>query len=166
MTVTRKARSDIALTLNIVRAIIERLETGEPLLKRGHPFILLDDQKLTNKVPVGTYNSWIARNTIPADSVDNLGFNELLIVERVRIEKEKRARFLKLGEKGLKKILSMPLRQKTIQKRINKNGEEYARVIRENVSGAVLNAKLKVIMFTLERSSNAGYGRYSNARKK
>jgi hypothetical protein len=60
----------------------------------------------------------------------------------------------------------MPLRQKTVQKRINKNGEEYARVIRESVSGAVLKAKLKVIMFSLERSSHSGYGRYANARKK
>lgn len=163
MKTLRKNRKDIALTLELVRSVIEQLETGLPLIKRGHPFLLLQGQNWINKVPVGTYNSWRSRNTIPIDSIENIGLNELLVEARERIEKARREMLLKLGENGIKKILSLPLRQKMIQKRINKNGEEYARIIVERVNPSVVSAKLKMAIFAIERIE--GKGRYANAKK-
>lgn len=160
---TRKLRSDIALTLDLMRAIVERLETGQPLVKRGMPHILLDDPKWAGKVPVGTYNSWRNRNTIPVDCLDNKGFAELLVEARGEMEQEKMERLLELGERGFKKILAMPLEERIIQKCINKNGQEYARKIIQRINPSIVSAKLKIAMFTIERAHSKG--RYANSQK-
>lgn len=160
-----KRRADIALTLEIAHVIFERLETGLPLIRRDSKYLLLEGQKWANKVPVGTYNSWRTRNTFPVDSTDNKGFNELLIERRSQMEAERRVELIRLGERGIEKILSMPIMQKIVEKRINKSGE-YGRKIIECVNPAVINAKVKVISFALERLSTEKYGKHANARKK
>jgi hypothetical protein len=160
---TRKLRSDIALTLELTRAIFERLESGQPLIKRGVSYLLLDNPKWANKVPVGTYNSWRNRNTIPIDMLDNRGFNELLVEARGKMEEEKLERLLRLGERGFKKILAMPLQEKVVHKCINKNGKEYARRIIERINPSVISAKLKLTIFAIERAGSKG--RYANAKK-
>lgn len=165
MEIVVKRRPDIALTLEVILAIFERLETGLPLIKRGSKCLLLEGQNWANRVPVGTYNSWRTRNTIPIDSVDNKGFNELLIERRNKIAIEQREELLRLGERGISKILSMPITQKTTEKRINKHGE-YARKITEQINPAVINAQLKVTIFALERLDAEKYGKHANARKK
>lgn len=160
---TRKLRSDIALTLDLARAVFERLESGLPLIKRGLAHILLNDPKWTDKVPVGTYNSWRNRNTIPADSLDNKGFNELLVEARSKIQEARMERLLELGERGFEKILAMPLQEKIIQKCINKNGQEYARKIIQRINPSIVSAKVRIAKFTIERAY--GKGRYANSQK-
>lgn len=160
-----KGRSDIALTLELTRAIFERLETGLPLIKRGSKYLLLEGQKWANKVPVGTYNTWRTRNTVPKDSVENKGFGELLVERRQKIADEQRKELVRLGQRGMSKILSLSITQKKVEKSINKNGE-YRRKIIEQVNPAIINAKMKVISFTIERLDTEKYGRHANARKK
>lgn len=162
---TRKLRTDTALTLEVALTVFERLETGLPLLKRGNNYLLLEGQEWANRVPVGTYNSWRTRNTIPIDSVDNKGFNELLTERRNKIAVERRNELLRLGERGISEILSMSIRQETTEKRINKHGE-YERKTIERINPSIINAKLKVTIFALERLSVERYGKHANARKR
>ncbi len=159
-----KRRSDIALTLNLALSIAEQHRTGLPLIKRGTSFLLLDGTEWENKIPVGTYNSWRTRNTVPIDSTDNTGFRELLIRERKKIDDEICKNLLRLGEKGVEKILKMSLIQKSVEKRINKNGVVQSITIRENINNAVLSAQMKAITFSLERL-NGNNGRCRNAMK-
>ncbi len=154
-----KRRSDIALTLELTNAIFQRLQTGLPLIRRENKYLLLDGQKWAGKVPVGTYNSWRTRNTIPIDSEDDKGFNELLAEIKDKIAKEKREELLRLGEQGMSKILSMPVIQKTIEKRINKNGEIVSVTTTKAVNPTTVNAQVKVAMFTLERLDSKNYGK-------
>ncbi len=157
-------RSDIALTLDIALSIVERYRTGLPLMKRSNNVLLLEGTKWENKIPVGTYNSWRTRNTIPIDSIDNTGFREVLIRERKKIDDEICKNLLRLGERGIEKILKMSLNQKSIEKRINKDGVVQSIIIKESINPVVLSAQMKAITFAMERLSGS-YGRGRNAVK-
>jgi hypothetical protein len=165
MEAVSKKRKDIALTLNIAFSIVDRFKVDKPLIKRGHKFLLLEGTEWENKIPVGTYNSWRTRNTIPSDSVDNTGFNEILITEKNKIIKERITNLVRLSEEGIEKVLKMPLKQRTIEKRMNKEGKITSMIITEDVNSAIVNAKVKVIMFALERSNRSAYGRGGNTEK-
>jgi hypothetical protein len=107
MTIFKRHRSDNALTQEIMHTISERLKTGQPLIKRGHAFVLLDGQKWANTIPVGTYCSWVSRNTIPRDSKDNRGLNDLLKEIRHKITMRKVSMLEKLTDKDFDKLLRM-----------------------------------------------------------
>ncbi len=165
MTTLKRYRSDIALTQKIALSISERIESGLPLISRTSNNLLLNTPELADKIPKGTYNSWRTRGTVPSDSNENKGLDEIVIEARNKRDKEKLEELTDLGEVGFREILKMSHTQKTIEKRINKNGKEYFRIIKTEVNPAVISAKVKVITSILSASEKSIYGRSSNAKK-
>lgn len=165
MTIFKRHRSDNALTQEIMHMISERLKTGQPLIKRGHAFLLLDGQNCDNKIPVGTYCSWVTRNTIPRDSKDNRGFNDLLKEIRHKITMRKVSMLEKLTDKDFDKLLRMEETIKTERVSINKNGKETVITTVEQTDFPLLGAKLKALTALIDYSMGKTDGRYLNAKK-
>lgn len=165
MKTVSKKRKDIALTQKIALSITERIQSGLPLLSRASNNLLLNTPELANTIPKGTYNSWRTRGTIPVDSTENKGLDEIVAEARNKRDEDKLEELLDLGEAGFREILKMSYTQKTIEKRINKYGKEYSRIIRTEISPVVVSAKVKVITSMLGASEKSTYGRSSNARK-
>lgn len=154
-----------ALTKEVVRAIAERLKTGKPLIKRGHAFLLLDGQNWANAVSVGTYNSWVTRNTIPRDSKDNRGFNDLMKEMRHNITMRKVSALEKFTADNFQKLISMRDTIKTERVSINKNGQKTAIWTEEKTDFPLLKAKLKAVCALVDYSKGVSRGRHLNARK-
>jgi len=165
MTMLKRHRSDNALTREVMLAIGERLKTGQPLIKRGHAFLLLDGQNWDNKIPVGTYCSWVTRNTIPRDGKDNRGFNDLLKEIRHKITMRKVSVLEKLTDKDFDKLLRMEETIKTERVSINKNNNKTVITTVEQTDFPLLGAKLKALTALIDYSMGKTGGRYLNAKK-
>ncbi len=165
MTRLKRHRSDNALTREVMLTIGERLKTGQPLMKRGSSFLLLTGQNWANKIPVGTYNSWVRRNTIPRDSKDNRGFNDLLKEIRHKITMRKVSVLEKLTDKDFDKLLRMDETIKTERVSINKNGKETVITTVVQTDFPLLGAKLKALTALIDYSTGKTDGRYLNAKK-
>lgn len=154
-----------ALTQEVMLAIGERLKTGQPLMKRGHSFLLLNGQNWANTIPVGTYNSWVRRNTIPRDSKDNRGFNDLLKEARHKITVRKVSMLEKLTADDFQKLIKMQETIKIERVSINKYGEQTAIRSIEKTDFPLLGAKLKAITAFIDYSMGKVDGRHLNAKK-
>lgn len=165
MTMFKRHRSDNALTQDVMLAIGERLKTKQPLVKRGHAFLLLNGQNWANKIPVGTYCSWVRRNTIPRDSKDNRGFNDLLKEMRHKITIRKVSMLEKLTADDFQKLIKMKETIKTERVSINKYGEPTSIRTVEKTDFPLLGAKLKALTALIDYSMGKADGRHLNAKK-
>lgn len=116
-------RSDIALTQEVVDAIVDRVRHGKQITKRNSRCLILDYKEGQEPVPTSTYTSWLRRGTIPLSSKDNLSLQELVDGARREYRGHLQADMLKRAEQVLSEHLDMKTTEQAVHKRINRDGE-------------------------------------------
>jgi|SRR6185312_4667061 len=152
-----KPRSDIALTLEIVDAIVERIKSGEPITRRGCSYLLLDYLPSQEKVPVSTYTSWLRRGTIPLGSKDGYTLQDLVEEAREAYREEFKKDMVRRAEGVFSDGLNMVISQPAVLKRINESGkiEQYnGRVIIPKVA----EVRQRVAEFVVRKLDPKTYG--------
>ncbi len=120
---TTSGRSDIALTQEIVDAIVDRVRQGKPITKRSTKHLILDYKEGQEPVSTSTYTSWLRRGTIPVNSKDNLSLQELVDGARREYRVSLQADMLKRAEQVLSDHLDMKTTEQIVHKRINREGK-------------------------------------------
>lgn len=159
----------VTLTKEIALAIQNCILSGERWYDLKNRLIHLklkkegdEEQKIV--FSARTYDSWIAREAVIPDT--NKTLRELVEASRQKYkeikEKKADAETVANSERALKELQALPIYQTRVDRVLKRDDKgkmrEVRRVVSKDISAPLVHAKVKTLMFALERLNPQKYG--------